>query len=378
MELSQETIQKIAELRQQGMSIREISKQLKIPRTTLSKLVAAVEGPAQPVAGPQSPGEGTGVGTGGEPLLPTAYDKFRAIGLSLGIPDPFLGHVSDYIFQLNHEDPGAVQEALQKLALRPDIIQRWTQLWAVFLNKPAPRTDGGGPAGPVVSRRFILVNGTPLPSEDGLYTFQEALQLAATGKKGNSESNEEARLLRAELSRLQETLADEKRQALMNELAEMRQSIAKLAGVVASGKSGSKSELDIMSEFGTAILGEIKEGRKDIVGFVLKNPPRPLTAGERDLQIEAVKAGLQDDDEAMQLARDLGMQPPAEAPVRVPVRVKDEVERMGADLFFAGERSGPIRGTAKPSFESQEFPIPFDNMVEAAEQLRFAVKRNRS
>jgi DNA-binding Lrp family transcriptional regulator len=71
--------------------------------------------------------------------LPTEYDKFKEIGSSLGLKDPFLANVCDYVFQLGSEDIAKVYEALLRLSLRPDVVQRWVALWSTFLGKPLPQ-----------------------------------------------------------------------------------------------------------------------------------------------------------------------------------------------------------------------------------------------
>ena len=122
--------------------------------------------------------------------VPGAYEKFQAIGSSLGIKADFLKLVSDHVFLGDPYDLSYVWDALNGMYLRPDVTKRWFNLWQRQVNRPIPAsiahqvmpqsTEAGKDAEVKQPTRFTIVGDDIIADAEGEFTFSQARQVLMT------------------------------------------------------------------------------------------------------------------------------------------------------------------------------------------------------
>jgi len=117
--------------------------------------------------------------------VPGDREEFKKLGMAVGMVDPMLDAICDYVFGGNPLDIDWVAEALTSMHLRPDIERRWIRLWQMAINAPTspelkarlelPIPDSAQ-SKQVARRRCTLVGNEIFPDPDGEFDSpQQAL-----------------------------------------------------------------------------------------------------------------------------------------------------------------------------------------------------------
>jgi len=121
----------------------------------------------------------------------TDYQQFRAIGLSIGIPEKLVDITTEHVWRGgNYKDLKWVWEALQQMAIRPDLRARWWHCWRSQLGEAIPAelkttidevATTGHKEGATAKdgRDYIIFGDEPVRVGEGLgdYTMQDAKEL---------------------------------------------------------------------------------------------------------------------------------------------------------------------------------------------------------
>ena len=117
--------------------------------------------------------------------VPGDREAFKKLGMAVGMVDPMLDAICDYVFGGNPLDIDWVAEALTSMHLRPDIERRWIRLWQMAINAPTspelkarlelPIPDSAQ-SKQVARRRYTLIGNEIFPDPDGEFDSpQQAL-----------------------------------------------------------------------------------------------------------------------------------------------------------------------------------------------------------
>jgi len=117
--------------------------------------------------------------------VPGDREEFKKLGMAVGMVDPMLDAICDYVFRGNPLDIDWVAEALTSMHLRPDIERRWIRLWQMAINAPTspelkarlelPIPDSAQ-SKQVARRRYTLIGNEIFPDPDGEFDSpQQAL-----------------------------------------------------------------------------------------------------------------------------------------------------------------------------------------------------------
>lgn len=128
--LSDEVKQAARELRSQGLSIRKIAAQLGISVGAAHENTRDVK--AGKAAAPKPPEPQPELKQ--EAALPSAYDKFKELGASVGVQEPLLSATSDFVFRLGADDVKAVYDHLRGI-IRVDLARSWAKLYGGYLGQ---------------------------------------------------------------------------------------------------------------------------------------------------------------------------------------------------------------------------------------------------
>ena len=122
--------------------------------------------------------------------LPGEYEKFQSICQSVGIRGDFIRTISDYMFTGTMHNLKYVWDALQGMALRPDVTRRIFNAWSHVINQPippeiakqvAPAIAEAEKAGEKAERekKYIVVGEEIIADPDGDFSFGQARSLVA-------------------------------------------------------------------------------------------------------------------------------------------------------------------------------------------------------
>jgi len=117
--------------------------------------------------------------------VPGDREEFKKLGMAVGMADPMLDAICDYVFRGDPHDIDWVAEALTSMHLRSDLESRWIRLWQMEIHAPiSPELKArlGQPipdsaqSKQVARRRCTLVGNEIFPDPDGEFDSpQEAL-----------------------------------------------------------------------------------------------------------------------------------------------------------------------------------------------------------
>jgi DNA-binding MarR family transcriptional regulator len=272
-------------------------------------------------------------------VLPTEYDKFKEIGGSLGLKDPFLTNVCDYVFQLGSEDISKVYEALLRLSLRPDVVQRWVALWSTFLGKPLPQkvVEATAPVvsnSPLQEKRYSIIGSgatARIIDDPAGVTHTEALKeldlRLSHAQTQTSGGSEEMKAMREELKELREALVNQQVASLKEAIAGQNQKITELLQ-----SQRTENAFAVMGKVVDQGFGELKGLRNDVKGGFetmakLQIPPRQKSEAERQrisaigkVEIEKERRARELEDELLQMSVG-GYQPRETRPAAPPPQV---------------------------------------------------------
>jgi biotin operon repressor len=253
-------------------------------------------------------------------VLPSEFDEFIRIGASLGIKSPFLENVAVFIFRLGHTDINAVYANLGRLALRPDIVARWTAMWGSFLGKPLPQQlnqaaealtgSQSGQArhlylaigGNVVATSLDDLDGLPQSEAIKLALFQQQQQQSQRqpGDGVVAELRSQVDTLRTQMSQEREARLTEQLSSVQNQLVSLQNEVRNL-GTTAKASS----EYDIMSQ-GIGLLDRRAASIESLFkGMVRGGMPTPMTQEQRARITGAMEQQAEADAELDELGRRL-------------------------------------------------------------------------
>jgi len=281
----------------EGIRLKELSEELGIRETALTKTLSDVkrkgfvghdaesgvysvtaEGTAWLKAQPAA-ASGDGLKPG---QLPSEFDTFLEIGRSTGVTGELLTAIAEHVFRLNYKDPTIVFNELTSLALRADTVARWSRLWASHLGVPAPTqaASAANPSAPAATapRRFSVIAGNVVrDDESGEFTLTEALRVVEA-RQAPAES-EELKTLRLELANardlLQQQRFDQLKAEIGAQLTELKQEMAGLFGKIDHAQG--LSELDVIARIADksfAELGNLRGDLKNVLSVSLPFPPK--------------------------------------------------------------------------------------------------------
>jgi hypothetical protein len=193
-------------------------------------------------------------------------------------------------------DPGKLMAALRETTLSPSkrasVLRHWcrTQGLAVPVGAdPVPsdrHNDGQRP------ERFFYdpSSRSILPDPEGPYSWSQAYQLRLSDQPRQSGGDDGMKRLEERLAGLERSVVEGREKSLLDEVTRLRQEIA-------TSKEGRSaiSDLDVMGKGIDHISKQLEGGRSDIkelLFFLLKQPPRPMSRAERDFVESAISSEL--------------------------------------------------------------------------------------
>ena len=235
--------------------------------------------------------------------LPSEFDTFLEIGRSTGVTGELLNAIAEHVFRLNYKDPTIVFNELTSLALRADVVARWSRLWSSHLGVPAPQATTPAAPSPPALEKWTLLRDTPVRDPDGQYTFIQALQLletrVKTGADGASAESKEMAELRLQVTKMRDELQAERISRLKDEISAqisaLKTEMTSLFGQVHDGQN--RSELDIISRLVDQSFAQLTGLRTDLKGVLSSGalPFPPKTPAQREAQKSQFREALTQD-----------------------------------------------------------------------------------
>lgn len=254
-----------------------------------------------------------------KPALPSDFDEFVQIGESIGVVQPFLGTIANHIFRGKPYDIAWVYETLNKLHLRQDIADRWTEFWATAIKQPVPEdvktrqaetTGSGAPAAPKPQQvdKWSLIGDTPTRDpENGQYTWLQCLQLLES-RKAQPQPQQGNELLQFLINRAD--TQDKTIQQLLQNLSDERvTNIEHRVSALSQGQS-EINRYGLMNNLGKGVLDEVKGLRGDVkTGMIdlarAQMPRTPMSPDEKTRIATAGKRAVADQRRVLELAREI-------------------------------------------------------------------------
>jgi hypothetical protein len=280
--------QRVQSLRGEGRTFRDIAKELHISLGKAHKLWKVSKQSEETL-----------------PHLPQAHysdaeSRFLNVLTNYGVPPreaetalELIGSFGEQVFSDGEQLLKALRETSLSPSKRASVLRHWCRVQGLAIplgiDPPVPsdrHNDGQRP------ERFFYDPGSRsiLPDPEGPYSWSQAYQLRLSDQPRQSGGDDGMKRLEERLAGLERSLLEQREKSFVDEISRLRQEIA-------TSKEGRSavSDLDVMSRGIDHISKQLEGGRSDIkelLFFLLKQPPRPMSRAERDFVEGAISAEL--------------------------------------------------------------------------------------